>query len=74
MLTKFNQKVKLCNFLDFRKTYDTIEWPFPLSSLKYFGFKDEFIAQIQTLYKHSSRYIYNIKWLEITTQLTKTWQ
>ena len=46
-------------FLDFRKAYDTIEWPFLFSSLKHFGFKDDLIAWIQTLYKYPSLYIYN---------------
>ena len=49
-------------FLDFRKAYATIEWPFLFSSLKHFGFEDDFIAWIQTLYKHPPLYIYNNGW------------
>ena len=46
-------------FLDFRKAFDTVEFPFLFSVLEKFGFKCSFIKWIKTLYNDSKSCLIN---------------
>jgi hypothetical protein len=50
-------------FLDFKKAFDTVEWPFMIDILTKVGFKQSFIRWIKTLYCNISSKIINNGWL-----------
>lgn len=50
-------------FLDFKKAFDTVKWPFMISTLEKFGFKENFIKWIKTLYKNANACIANNGWI-----------
>lgn len=50
-------------FLDFKKAFDTVEWPFMFSTLKKFGFKDSFIKWTKIIYTNITSIIVNNGWM-----------
>ena len=50
-------------FLDFRKAYDTVERNFLFKTLEYFGFKNNFIQWIKTLYSNNNTFVINNGWI-----------
>ena len=49
-------------FLDFRKAFDTVGWPFLISVLRHSGFKNSFINWIETLCNNCKTCIINNGW------------
>ena len=47
-------------FLDFKKAFDMVEWPFMFSTLKYMGFWDSFLKCFSTFYTNITCKYYNI--------------
>ena len=50
-------------FLDFKKAFDTVEWSFMFQTLEFYGFKNDFIRWIKTLYNNCQSFITNNGWL-----------
>jgi len=50
-------------FLDFRKAFDTVEWPFMFSTLKHFGFGESFIQWVRALYSRTTSCVNNFGWV-----------
>ena len=63
----FNQKgAIIC--LDFQKAFDTLDWEFMFGCLKKFGFGNNFISWISTIYNQPTFCVKNNGW--ITSELT----
>ena len=50
-------------FLDFSKAFDSLNWDFMYETLHHFGFENEFIQWIKTLYSDIGFSIFNNGWL-----------
>ena len=50
-------------FLDFTKAFDSLEWDFMFETLKKFGFKNNFIRWVQTMYSDIKGCIINNGWV-----------
>ncbi len=50
-------------FLDFRKAFDMVEWPFMIAALRHFGFGETFVKWVQTLYSRTTSCVNNNGWL-----------
>ena len=50
-------------FLDFKKAFDTVEWPFLFKVLEKYGFKDSFLKWVKTLYCNINAKISNNGWI-----------
>ena len=49
-------------FLDFKKAFDTVEWDFMINVLRKFGFKNDLINWVNTLYKNMCSSVINNGW------------
>ena len=49
-------------FLDFEKAFDTIEWPFIINSLQYFGFGPSVVNWVKCLYSNIESCFLNNGW------------
>ena len=49
-------------FLDFKKAFDTVEWDFMINVLRKFGFKNDLISWVNTLYKNICSSVINNGW------------
>ena len=49
-------------FLDFEKAFDTIEWPFVLRTLEFFGFGKKFVSWIKCFYSDIESCVINNGW------------
>lgn len=50
-------------FIDFSKAFDTLNWKFMYQTLAYFGFNDNFINWIKTLYSDINTSVTNNGWI-----------
>ena len=58
-------------FIDFEKTFDSLEWSFIERTLQYFGFGSSLISWFQTFYKNIESCVLNNSWASCFFQLQR---